>query len=368
MGQSAWSGAPYYPSDRVVKEKDNSVVVIDKNGHAIRQMKADKRKNLFANAKKQLDVITDYLRGIADEEGIKIRPLWLEPIPAIILLNDVNEKYHADSKRYELNPVIGEYDDPAHQQQCILRLPISKEGNVVVYGVAGSGKTSFPNAMIYSLIHEHTPDEVNLYILDFASETLRAFARAPHVGDVILSYEAEKISNLFKMLQKEMEQRKKLFADYGGDYDSYIKASGNTLPSIVIVINNFAAFTEVYEEKEEAVSYLSREGTKYGVYFVLTALGTGAVRFRLLQNFKQLFVLQLNDESDYSTVVGKTDGLFPSKYKGRGLVKRDDLYEFQIASLTEADVPFAFIQNPVRHLRQSGREKQRKKFQFFLMW
>ena len=122
--------------------------------------------------------------------------------------------------------------------------------------------------MIYSLITEHTPDEVNLYILDFASETLRAFAKAPHVGDVILSYEAEKVSNLFKMLQSEITKRKKLFADYGGDYSSYIRSSGKTLPSVIIAINNFAAFTEAYEEKEEAVSFLSREGTKYGILYV----------------------------------------------------------------------------------------------------
>ena len=350
LGQSAWSGAPYYPSDRVVKEKDNSVVVIDTNGHAIKQAKIDKKRGLAKNAKKQLDIITDYLKGIAEDEGIKIRPLWLEPIPALILLDQIKEKYQTTSKKFELNPVIGEYDDPAHQRQCVLRLPLSKEGNTVVYGVAGSGKTTFLNGMIYSLIQEHTPEEVNLYILDFASETLRAFSKAPHVGEVILSYETEKVSNLFKMLQSEIEKRKKLFADYGGDYDSYLKASGKTMPSIVVAINNFAAFTEMYEEKEEAVSYLTREGTKYGVYFVLTALGTGAVRFRLLQNFKQLFVLQLNDESDYSTVVGKTEGLFPSKYKGRGLFKRDELFEFQLASLTEDEVPFAFIQKTCKEI------------------
>ncbi len=350
LGQSAWSGAPYYPSDRVMKEKDNSVVVIDNNGHAIKQVKVDKRRSLFGDAKKQLDVITEYLRGIAEEENIKVRPLWLEPISPRILLHQVKEKYGTSSQRFELNPVVGEYDDPAHQQQCVLRLPISREGNVVVYGVAGSGKTTFLNAMIYSLIHEHTPEEVNLYILDFASETLRAFHKAPHVGDVILSYEAEKISNLFKMLHSEIEKRKKLFADYGGDYASYIKASGKTLPSIVIAINNFAAFTETYEEKEEAISFLSREGTKYGVYFVLTALGTNSVRFRLLQNFKQLLVLQLNDETDYSSVVGKTDGLYPSKYKGRGLVKRDEIYEFQIASLVEDGAPFGMIQESCKKL------------------
>lgn len=352
LGQSAWSGASYYPSDRVVKEKDNSVVVIDTNGHAIKQVKIDKKRSLSQNAKKQLDVITDYLRGIAEDEGIKIKPLWLDPIPALILLDQIKQKYKTTTEKFILNPVIGEYDDPAHQRQCVLRLPLSKEGNTVIYGVAGSGKTTFLNGMIYSLIKEHTPDEVNLYILDFASETLRAFAKAPHVGDVILSYEAEKVSNLFKMLQAEIEKRKKLFADYGGDYASYIKSSGKTLPSIVVAINNFAAFTEAYEEKEEAVSYLSREGTKYGVYFVLTALGTGAVRFRLLQNFKQLLVLQLNDETDYSSVVGKTDGLFPSKFKGRGLIKRDELYEFQLASLTEDEVPFAFIQETCKELAE----------------
>ena len=344
LGQSAWSGASYYPSEKVIKEKDNSVVVIDNNGHPIKQVKIDKKRSLAGKAKKQLDVITEYLRATAEEEGIKIKPLWLEPIPAVILLDELKEKYSVETEKFNLNPVIGEYDDPAHQRQCILRLPISQEGNAVIYGVAGSGKTTFLNAMITSLIKDHTPEEVNLYILDFASETLRAFSKAPHVGDVILSYETEKVSNLFKMLLSEIERRKKLFADYGGDYASFIKSSGETLPSIVVAINNFAAFTELFEEKEEAVSFLSREGTKYGVYFVLTALGTGAVRFRLLQNFKQLLVLQLNDEADYSTVVGKTDGLYPSKFKGRGLIKTDELYEFQLASLTNDDVPFACIQ------------------------
>ena len=351
MGQSAWSGAPYYPSDRVVKEKDNSVVVIDTNGHAVKQVKIDKRR-APADAKKQLDAITEYLRGIADDEGIKIRPLWLDPIPPLILLDAIKKKYRTAAEKFVLEPVIGEYDDPARQRQCVLRLPLSKEGNAAIYGVAGSGKTTFLNAMIYSLLQEHTPDEVNLYILDFASETLRAFAKAPHVGDVILSYEAEKVNNLFKMLRAEIEKRKKLFADYGGDYKSYISTSGNTLPSIVVAINNFSAFTETYEEKEDAIAYLSREGTKYGIYFVLTALATGSIRFRMLQNFKQLLVLQLNDETDYSTVVGKTDGLFPSKYKGRGLIKRDALYEFQLARLTKDEVPFAFIQNACKTLAE----------------
>jgi len=343
LGQSAWSGAPYIPSDRVVQEKDDSVVVIDNNGHTVKQVKINRNKNRTGNEQKQLDAITSYLRKTADDEGIKVHPLWLEPLPAIIMLDQVKEKYKTHSEHFVLNPVIGEYDDPIHQQQCVLRLPISEEGNVIVYGSSGSGKTTFLNTVAVSLISEHTPDEVNIYMLDFASETLRAFSDAPHVGEVILAYETEKVGNLFKMLKSEVDKRKKLFADFGGDYQSYVTASDSTVPSIVVMINNYAAFAETFEEKEEAIAYLSREGSKYGIYFVLTALGTSDVRFRMLQNFKQLFVLQLNDEADYSSVVGKTDGLFPAKYRGRGLVKKNDLYEFQIASIVKEGHPYSYI-------------------------
>lgn len=353
MGQSAWAGAPYYPSDYVQKEKDNSVEVINRNGQVIKSVKLDKRRQQYANARKQLDVITEYLQQIANEEGVKVRPLWLPPIPPVIVLDRLRKKYSGNAERFILNPLIGEYDDPVHQRQCELRLPISEEGNAVVYGAAESGKTTFINAVIYSLIKEHTPEEVSLYILDFASETLKAYSSAPHVGDVMFSYEGEKLTNLFKMLGKELKNRKKLFSDYGGDYASYIRTSGHTLPSIVVVVNNYAALMEEYENLDEAVAYMSREGTKYGIYFVLTAISTGTIRFRMLQNFKQLFVLQLNDETEYATIVGKTDGLYPSKYKGRGLFKRDAVYEFQTAQITEDGSPYQEIQSYCEAYREA---------------
>ena len=222
LGQSAWAGAPYYPSDKVMVEKDNSVVVIDRIGRPVKRAQLDKKKAFSRDAKKQVDAITDYLSKIAKEEKIEIRPLWLDPIPAKIYLKELKEKYkYTPSESFYLNPVIGEYDDPARQRQCLLQIPISQEGNVVVYGAAGSGKTTFINALIYSIMEDHTPEEVNFYIFDFASETLRAFAKAPHVGDVVLSYEGEKVTNSLKMLYEELERRKKLFADYGGDYRSY---------------------------------------------------------------------------------------------------------------------------------------------------
>ena len=207
--------------------------------------------------------------------------------------------------------------------------------------------------MIYSLINEHTPDEVNLYLLDFASETMRAFKDAPHVGEVIVSHEEEKVNNLFKMLHKECEHRKKLFSDYGGDYASFIANSGSTLPSIVVAINNYAAFSELYEDLDFEITNLTRDGIKYGIYFVITAAAVNNVRFRLSQNFNLHYALQLNDETDYSTIVGRTEGLYPSKYKGRGLVKIEELYEFQTASLVDNGSVFSYIKDHCAELSKN---------------
>ncbi len=344
MGQSSWAGAEYYPSDHVIVEKDDSVEAIDLNGQVIRAVKPKQARHSTEKPGKQLDRITDYLRNIASEESIRARQLWLEPIPEIIIISELEEKYPEEYSKslaaFEINPVIGEYDDPANQRQGLLTVPISNEGNLIIYGTAGSGKSTLLNSMLWSVISDHTPDEVNLYILDFADETLGAFSGAPHVGEVMLSHDGEKIARLFKSLYVELRKRKKKLSLLGMDYLTYAKKDPENadMPSILIVISNFAAFTELYPDNEDDIIYLSREGTKYGVYFILSSLTTNGVRYRISQNFKQHLVLQQNDDGDYSTILGKTDGLFPAKLKGRGLVKTDKIYEFQSAHISR-DVP-----------------------------
>ncbi|TCN24100.1 type VII secretion protein EssC [Mesobacillus foraminis] len=357
LGQSAWAGAPYYPSNKVEKSKDESVVVIDELGRVMKTAKIDRRKHTEKNPPKQIDEVTDYLASLARQENISVRQLWLEPIPAFIFLDELREKYQEDCQdrsNFVLNPVIGEYDDPANQRQMVMRMPITRDGNAVIYGVAGGGKTTLLSTMIYSLMSEHTPDEVNFYLLDFSSETMTWFREAPHVGDVILSHESEKIANLFKMLGGEIERRKKLLAIYGGDFGRYNEMSAESLPAIVVSIHNYSAFSEMYEVQEEAISFLTREGVKYGIYFVLTASNTGAIRYRLLQNFKQLYVLQLNDRTEYSGILGSIDGVYPSKFKGRGIFKTDQTYEFQSALITrKAENMYQFITDYCRNARES---------------
>ena len=94
---------------------------------------------------------------------------------------------------------------------------------------------------------------------------------------------------------------------------------------------------------KELFYLISRDGVTYGIYFAVTAVSTNAVRYKTQQNFKTLLTMQLNDPSDYPIIVGKTDGLVPSKCKGRGLIAMDKVYEFQTAYCTEDQDTQGFI-------------------------
>lgn len=352
LGQSAWAGAAYHPSSKVIRDLDDAVTVINTNGRVLMEVNSNRFAN-HKNARKQLDILTDYIRQISEEEQIPTWKMWLDPIPGKIYVDELEEKYPvATRKPFVLEPVVGEYDDPAHQSQNILRIPLSREGNVVVYGSAGSGKGIFLEAMCYSLLKHHSPDEVNLYIMDFGSETMTCFAGAPHVGDVVLSHETEKVENLFKLLQGKIHTRKKLLSAVGGSLDQYNAQAAKKEPNIVVVINNFANFTELFDSKLGDLNYLTREGIKYGIYFVLSCTGVNNVRFSMLQNFKNLYCLQMNNPGDYANVVGKTGGLLIEKSKGRGMVAMDKggVLEFQSALVTRDENPYAFYREFCKEL------------------
>jgi S-DNA-T family DNA segregation ATPase FtsK/SpoIIIE len=186
--------------------------------------------------------------------------------------------------------------------------------------------------MIYSLITNHSPEEVSIYILDFGSGVLGNFRNAPQVGDFILPSDEDKINNIFKLLTEELEHRKKLFVNYNGDYQSYVSRSNDKVPYVLLFINNYDVFQDSFDF-EEVMNSLSRECSKYGIIIIPTINTTGGMRYKLRQNFKSDITLQFNDQDDYSMIVGNTKKLYPADIYGRGLVKQDNIYEFQTAHI-----------------------------------
>lgn len=345
LGQSAWCGAEYVPAETIEKSADQSIQIVDNLGRVMMNVKPAPKKEKVDNRIKQVVGIVQYLSGLAEEENIRVRQLWLPTIPAYIYLDEVEKKYGFVPDAEVIDPIVGEYDDPYNQSQKPLHIPLSRDGNCLIYGSVGSGKGVFLTTLIYSLIKNYAPEKMNIYIMDFGAETLRSFEQAPHVGGVALAAEEEKVANLLKLLHQELGRRKKLFSDAGGDYGSYCRQTGESVPHIVVVLNNYAVFREQYEGYEGVFQTMTQDGLKYGVYFVVTAAATNALRYTLTQNFKTVLTMQLNDESEYAMVVGRTQGLYPMAYTGRGLIRYDIPYEFQTAYCKETEDIQVFIRN-----------------------
>ena len=200
LGQAAWAGAQYYPTDKRKKKVDLSVNFLDNVGNYIKSFDTKQNDIVVESKGEEITNIVNYIVETAKEEHVSIPQLWLPRIPNTIYVGDLKNKYNYQPIKNNINPIIGEYDDPDNQRQNVLTLPISKEGNTIIFGSAGSGKELMLSSIVYSTIIMHDSKEVNFYILDFGAETLTMFKKAPHVGEVILSTEKEKINNLFLSL------------------------------------------------------------------------------------------------------------------------------------------------------------------------
>lgn len=350
IGQSAWCGAPYVPTEEVESKEEDSVQIIDNLGRIVKEVKDSKKENdENVNNIKQIVGIVNYLSEIADEDNISVRKLWMDEIPEFITVNSLINKYGPLSKDSP-EVVIGEYDDPFNQQQNIVIHNVSECGNTIIYGAMGSGKELLVNTLVCGLIENFAPSDINLFLIDFGSEALQMYAKAPHVGNVLLSSDEEKLIRLMKILKEQIYERKKLLAEYSGNPDLYEKATGRSLTTIVTIIDNYAAFNELYENLVDEIAYLSREGGKYKIYFIITATAVNEVKYKISQNFGKQYVLQMNDKSDYSSVFGNVKGVYPSKLIGRGLILKNSVYEFQTAHICKDEELQAYVTGLISEL------------------
>ncbi len=358
LGQAAWSGAQYIPSNVSKKKVDNSVEFLSNSGTVIK--KVDDIAKIKAHIDgEQLTKIVEYLYNLAKKEKIQPENLWLENIPENIYLQDVIEKYKATNDEKIINPVIGEYDDPTNQKQGIARVNLSQPGNVAIYGNADSGKETLLSTICYEIIRNYTAKQLWLYIMDFGSESLKVYKDAPQVGDVVFLNELEKIQRLFDLIFDEMERRKKILSDYSGDYELYLKTGKENMPLMVVILNNFEAFNETYNTKyEETILTLTREGIKYGVAFIFALNSYSDMRYRLTQNFRERIALNLNNDDDYFSIMGVRSKKRPSNLFGRGLLNiEDEIYEFQTAKICDADEYLINIREMIKGLNKSTKAR-----------
>ncbi len=345
LGQSAWGGAKYYPSDRIIKQVDKSVNQINDCAEIIRS--ADDLSDQKVEAQgEQIAAVMKNIIEVSNATNIKAKRLWLDNVPPIILADDVIKKYNVVPTPYNVEAVIGEYDAPEKQEQGVVKYNYMDDGNVLIYSNDNGQSEMFLNALVYSTVKLHSSEEINFYMIDYGSESLRKFLSLPHVGGIVFAEENEKYNNLLKLIREELINRKKMFMDYGGSYSNYIKSSGQKLPLEVVVINNYDAFYEAHSEAYDLIPELTRDSVRYGIIFVITCLAANSLRAKAAQNFTKIFAYKLKEATDYGYVLnGKTRNV-PKDIDGRGFLNNDGIHEFQTVSLTATQEEYnEFVNN-----------------------
>ena len=358
LGQSGWAGAPYIESDELKPKVDTSIDFVSNIGSVIKNID-NYSQNTKESKTDQLTSIVRYIADLAEKNNIHEEPLWLENIPETIFLNEIKEKYNYKEEYQQINPVIGEYDDPFNQYQGVLTLDLTNNANTLIYGSADSGKETLVDTIIYDIIMTHSADEVNIFALDFGSEALRIFSKANQVGDVITASEAEKVYRYFDVLRRELRERKNTLAEYNGDMKLYLSDPNHKMPMILSIFNGFENFRESYlEDFEDDLQQLCREGSKYGLMFIFTLSSVSDIRYRLAQNFKQTICLQLNTDDEYMSVFDGIKKKRPSALFGRGLVRLNgEIYEFQTAKICAGDEWNATVRNNIEEANKRFPQK-----------
>ncbi len=354
LGQAAWAGALYHPSDITKKKVDTSIKFISNIGRVIKQVD-NQQTNTYKNMGDQLTNIVKALDALAKKQGIKRSSLWIEEIPKDIYWEDILKKYNIKPQKNLIMPTIGEYDDPDNQKQGPVSLNLTEGGNIVIYGNAQSGKETLLSTIVYDIISTHDADEAQIYIFDFGSEALKVYKNAPQVGDVVFINDKEKIDRFFENIQKEMRRRVEILSDFGGNYSRYVKSGKEPIPLNVIIMNGYESFAEIYQNKyDDLVSTLLREGTKNGIVFIFAVSSTSDLRYRATQNFKQKIALQMNREDDYYNIWDEIRKKRPASIFGRGLIKLNNIFEFQTAKVVDQEYYNEAIRLKINRLEQTS--------------
>jgi len=357
QGQSAWCGAKYYPSDKIVKQIDKSLNFINDSGQVIKSVEASNNNSKVQASGEQLSAIMSSVIKIANETNKKANRLWLDNIPDVILESELEQEYNVVSNPYNVKAIIGKYDAPEIQKQGLVEYDFVNDGNTIIYGIDGIEKEMLLNEIIYSSTKRHTFEELNYYIIDYGSESLGRWSNLPHVGGVIYSSEPEEFNNLFKLIKEELKKRKKLFTSYGGDYKNYVK-SKNKLPLKVVIINNYDSVYESNQNIYDELPELVRDSSRYGIVFIITANAINSVHNRISQNFSNIYVLKLKDSSDYTGIFNVRTKLVPKENLGRGLANCEGIHEFQTASIVKIEDELNdFIRDYVEKQDEMEKEK-----------
>ncbi|WP_081512272.1 type VII secretion protein EccCa [Nocardia donostiensis] len=276
--------------------------------------------------------------GIADPGDIRVDLQWPR---------------RRDSDRNRLNIPFGH--DPAGQIVYLDIKESAEEGmgpHGMCIGATGSGKSEFLRTLVLSAIAQHSPDVLNLLLVDFkGGATFLGFDRLSHVTAVVtnMEEEADLVTRMEDVINGEMARRQRILREAGNfanvaDYERAREqgAQLDPLPTLLIVLDEFAELLEQHPGFAKLFVAIGRLGRSLRIHLLLSSQKVPANRMGELEaHLSYRIALRTNQTSDSRDAIGTADAYHLPKKPGAGYLRvgAGDLQRFQAAYVGGPYVP-----------------------------
>lgn len=163
----------------------------------------------------------------------------------------------------------------------------------LIAGATGSGKSTLLHTLIMSAMLNYSPDQLNLYLMDFKSGTefkIYESVKLPHIKLLALDAMQEFGESILEDLVAEMGRRGELFKSVGQtSLKGYSEASGKSLPRILVIMDEFQIlFNDSTNRKiamncAELTKRIVTEGRAFGIHLLMATQSTKVIRDLTLQ-------------------------------------------------------------------------------------
>ena len=223
---------------------------------------------------------------------------------------------------------------------------ISKMIHLLVAGASGSGKSVFLGALIISLIHKYSPEELRLILIDPKKTEFVLYNELPHLMINEIITDANKAVQSLNWAIEEMNRRYGLFQEmsnagtYVVNLDQYNEKleKAKRLPKIVIIIDELAdLMLEAKKDMEEKVQNLTQKARAAGIHLIVATQrpSTDVITGVIKSNLPTRIAFGVASEVDSRVILDQTGA---HKLLGKG----DFLYTMQGLN-TPVRVQSAFI-------------------------
>ena len=216
--QSAYSGADYRPDE---DDSNQSFLIKKINKMGQQQVISQDLSGLdetghVEKVPTQLEAVVNKVHDLFEESGAKsLAQPWLPPLRKWISITELDKRdFHEEwnKPKEPLKAVVGQVDIPSEQAQRPVSVDLTEDGNLAVFASAGNGKSTFLQTLVMQLARTHTPEELNIYLLDFGTNGLQPLRDLPQVADIMTADEEEKITKFISRIHELIKERKRLFS------------------------------------------------------------------------------------------------------------------------------------------------------------